>query len=337
MIPGNNYNAKTMKKTFIQTAAIFFALTACSPESEKWESILIDNADSPNNDIRAICFDQDGKMWVGTWGGVFGNVNGNWLPQGPEGYVETLFIASDHTKWSGLWGGGVYKCKAGDKWEKIKDVSPTNSVNVISADRNGSIWIGDWGGGAVNLMGKGEADVNNKIGGTAFKGDQGIVYRDETVDLGDNSVISMTCDAQNRMWFGTYHGLSRFDEGKWTLFNKQNSDLPDNDVYSLCTDSKGNIWAGTCNGLAKISGESWTIYNKDNCGLAEELILAIAEDSRGNIWLGTNKGLSVFDGSDWKSYTTVNSGLIDDRVQAITVFEDKVYIGTGKGISIFRQ
>jgi len=327
-----------MKKLMISLGIFLFALFACTTQKEKWENIRIDDIDSSKNDIRSICFDREGKMWVGTWFGVFENVDGKWQPQGPESYVETLFIGSDDTKWAGLWGGGVYKCEAGGQWENVKEASPTNSVNVISADRKGSIWIGDWGGGAVNLEGKGEIDVNNKNGGAAnFDGHQWVVYRNDSVSLGDNSVVAITCDVKNRMWFGTYHGVSMFENGNWTLYNKQNSQLPDNDVYSLASDSEGNVWVGTCNGLAKVSGENWTIYKKENSGLVENLILAIAEDSHGNIWVGTNKGVSVFNGKEWKTYTVDNSGLIDNRVQAIASFRNKVYVGTGNGISVFEN
>ncbi len=327
-----------MRKLLIQMSILLFVVSACSTHQAKWENIKIDNADSPRNDIRAICFDQNAKMWVGTWGGILENVDGKWLLRGPEGYIETLFIAPDNTKWAGLWGGGVYKCTSEEEWINVKEASPTNSVNIISSDNKGSLWVGDWGGGAVNLEGNGEIDVNNKTGGAAnFNGSRWTVYTDENVELGDNSVVSMACDSQNRMWFGTYHGLSRFDKGTWTPFNKQNSQLPDNDVYSLTADSKGNIWIGTCNGLAKLSGNNWTIFKKENCGLVDNLILSVAEDSSGKIWVGTNKGVSVFDGSKWETFTSSNSKLIDNRVQVIKPYQKKVYLGTSKGISVIEK
>jgi len=326
-----------MKKILLLAALIF--IVAANPMcAGNWKSFLVENSFSPNNDIHSICFDKEGTMWVGTWGGVFKNSGEKWLMQGPDCYVETLFIAPDNTKWVGLWGGGVYKSETGEKWENVKDASPTNSVNVISADNKGNIWVGDWGGGAVNLDGKGEIDVNNKTGGAAnFNGKQWMVYKAEDVKLGDNSVVAIACDKKDHMWFGTYHGLSELENGTWTLFNKQNSPLPDNDVYSLAADSKGNVWIGTCNGLAKLSGDKWNIFRKENCGLADNLILSIAEDTLGNIWVGTTKGVSVFDGSKWKTFTTSNSKLIDNRVQVVKVLGKKVYLGSGKGISVFEK
>jgi ligand-binding sensor domain-containing protein len=296
---------------------ILLIVTACSPKTIHWESLRIVNGDSPGNDIRSICFDRGDKMWVGTWNGVYKNVDGQWLAQGPATYVETLFISHDDTKWVGLWGGGVFKSITGEQWEKVSDASPSGSVNVISSDNKGNLWVGDWAGGAVN-----------------FDGEKWSIYKAGDVKLGDNTVTSIICSPDHCLWFGTYHGLSKFENGTWTLYNNQNSKLPDNDVYTLASDSKGAIWVGTINGLARLSDEKWEVFRKENSGLVDNLILSIAEDSSGNIWVGTNKGVSVFDGSIWKTYTNENSKLVDNRVQVIKVWNKKVYMGTGNGISV---
>lgn len=326
-----------MKKLILSLFLFLFIFTSYS--ADRWTTLKIGEGYSPKNDIYSICFDKQGNLWAGTNYGVYKKEAGKWTAKGTENiYVQTFYIDNSDTKWAGLYGGGVFKSVGGDKWENVKDASPTNSVNVISADNKGNIWVGDWGGGAVNLDGKGEIDVNTKTGGAAnYDGQHWISYKADKVKLGDNSVTSIACDTKNNMWFGTYHGVSKLENGIWTLFNIENSKLPDNDVYSLASDSKGNIWIGTCNGLAKLSGETWTIYKKENCGLVDNLILSLAEDSFGNIWVGTYKGVSVFDGSKWKTYTTKNSKLVHDRVQTIKAWNKKVYIGTTKGISVFEK
>ena len=131
------------------------------------------------------------------------------------------------------------------------------------------------------------------------------------------------------------HGITVYNElTGFKLYNRENSKLPANDVYSLCADSKNNIWIGTTNGLALFTGKSWTIYKKENAGLPSNLILSIAEDQKGFIWVGTDKGISLFNGKKWTTYTVENSSLVDNRVQTIKVHQNKIYIGTGKGISI---
>lgn len=305
----------------------------------RWTTYKIEEGYSPKNDICSICFGKQGGLWVGTNYGIYKNEAGKWVAQNVENiYVQNLFIDDKDTKWAGLYGGGVYKCEAGNNWEIVKDASPTNSVNVITSDKKGNIWVGDWGGGAVNLDGKGEIDVNNKTGGaTNYNGKRWVSYKADQVNLGDNSVTSIVCDAKDRMWFGTYHGLSMLNNGIWTLYNKQNSTLPDNDIYSLASDRKGNVWIGTCNGLVKISGSKWTVYNNENSGLSYDLILSLATGANGSVWVGTNKGAFFFDGTKWINYTVENSGLTDNRVQTIVVYKNKVYFGTSNGISVYEQ
>ena len=308
-----------MKKLLLPLLLILFILPSFS--ANKWTTYKIEEGYSPKNDIYSICFDKQGNLWAGTNYGVYKKEAGKWTAQGVENiYVQSLYIDYNGTKWAGLYGGGVYKSLAGGKWENVKDASPTNSVNVISADNKGNTWVGDCAGGAINYDGK-----------------HWISYKADKVKLGDNSVTSIACDTKDNMWFGTYHGVSKLGNGTWTLFNKENSKLPVNDVYSLAADSKGNIWIGTCNGLAKLSANTWTIYKKENSGLVDNLILSLAEDSFGNIWVGTNKGVSVFDGSKWKTYTAENSKLVHNRVQTIKAWNKKVYIGTTKGISVFEK
>jgi ligand-binding sensor domain-containing protein len=304
--------------------------------AEKWITYKIAPGFSPKNDITAIAFDKAGSWWVATSYGVYKKEGEAWRLQGKDSiYVQTLYIAPNDTKWVGLWGGGVFKCESGQTWEYVKEASPTNSVNVISGNRQGNIWIGDWGGGAVNLNGNGEINTDIKTGGAIqYNGQKWINYKAEQVKLGDNSVVAIACDLKNRMWLGTYHGLSLVDKEQWTLFNTENSRLPDNDVYSLAADANGNLWAGTCDGLAKINNSKWEVYRKQNCGLPDNLILAIAVDKQGNVWVGTNNGAARFNGKQWKVYTTENSELLDNRIQGIAVHDGAIYFCTSRGLSV---
>jgi ligand-binding sensor domain-containing protein len=308
-----------MKKIF----SLLFLLSACYLFSAgKWTSFKItEEGYSPKNDITAICFDKQGCLWVGTSDGIYKKEEKQWELQGIGGiYVQSLYIDRSNTKWVGLWGGGVYKSDSDSIWKNVKEASPTNSVNVITADHQGNIWIGNWNGGAAN-----------------YNGQCWRSYKSDSMKLGDNTVTSIACDSKNRMWIGTYHGLSKLEHDSWTLYNKDNSQLPDNDVYSLAADNKGNVWAGTCDGLVKINGSHWIIYRQENSGLPCNLILSIAIDAKGNIWIGTNKGIAFFNGKNWITYTVENSRLIDNRVQTITVHDNAIYFGTSSGVSVLEE
>jgi len=296
----------------------------------RWITYRIAEEHSPKNDICSVCFDRDGCLWAGTDYGVYQNKDGKWIARGTENvYVQTLFIDAENRKWAGLWGGGIFLCGSDDDWKHAPDASPTGSVNVITADHDGNIWIGDWGGGAVML--------GDTAGG--YAGKKRIVYKagEAQVNLGDNTVTSAVCDARGRMWLGTYHGISVFHDGLWTLYNSENSNLPDNDVYALAAGKDGCVWIGTCDGLVKVFGQEWTVYHTENSGLSCDLVLALATGEDGTIWVGTNKGLFSFDGKKWTNFTVENSGLADNRIQTVTLYHEKIYVGTSQGISVCDQ
>jgi ligand-binding sensor domain-containing protein len=315
-------------KKYITLLMLLIAMKAVA--NGKWTIYKIEDSSSPKNDITAVCFDKQGSMWVATSYGIYKYIDGKWLAQGPENiYVHSLFIDNNDTKWAGLYGGGVFRNTDGVHWKNIPEATKSQSVNIITADQNGSIWVGDWNEGIFNLI------------RTADEKDQWISYRadnEKTGDnkkIGNNSILSIAPDSKNRIWIGSYRGVSMFENNKWTFFNKQNSKLPDNDIYSLATDKKENIWVGTGNGLVKISGTEWTVYNNENSGLSCDLVLSLATDVKGNIWAGTNKGIFFFDGKNWINYTVDNCALTNNRIQTITVHNNKVYFGTSSGLSVY--
>lgn len=275
---------------------------------------------SPANDVTAIRFDSKGDMWVATSFGLYKKEQNQWVLNGDENiYIQGFLIDKQDKKWVGLWAEGLRSSMDGKKWDVVQNEASSGSINSIAIDKNGEIWVGDFSNGVLQSD-KGKW-VNYKAGNVA---------------LGDNSVLSVLAGPQNNMWFGTYHGVSLFDGKSWKLYNKENSQLPDNNVYALLADKKGDIWMGTCKGLARLSANSWKVYNKGNSGLSSDLILSLGTDAKGNLWVGTNKGVNVFDGQRWKQISVENSNLIDNRIQAITSYGSATYVGTSKGIAVFK-
>ena len=302
---------------------ISFVIVAFSVYSQtKWTNIIVSDSIISENDICSIQFDKCGNMWVGTLQGVHERISNKWVPAGlSDMYVQTLYIDANYVKWAGCWGTGLYKSIDGLSWNAVSDVSPAGSINAINSDNTGTLWIGDW-----------------MCGVFSYNNAKWIHHDKSKINLGDNTVTSIVQDAKNNIWFGTYHGVTNYDcaSGASYNYNIHNSKLPDNDVYSLCTDTKNNVWIGTINGLAKYDGQYWTVYKKGGTsGMLSNLILCLACDRKGNIWVGTEKGLCCFNGKRWVGYTTKNSRLIDNRVQTINIRNNKIYIGTRKGISVF--
>ena len=112
---------------------------------------------------------------------------------------------------------------------------------------------------------------------------------------------TMLQDNNGFLWFGTMHGLLRYDGLQTVLFRNNIDDstsLGFDDIVSLYQDTKGNIWIGTWGGgVVKydLSSEKFSTFIAENNGLSDNIIWAISEDKEGNIWFGTqSKGLSIY-------------------------------------------
>lgn len=304
-----------IKRTFI---CLLFCL-ACSVSYSQWTNIRIENQISPKNDIRSICFDNSGTLFVGTANGVYEQKDKEWHAASPEDvYVESFNIDRKNVKRAGIWGGGVYKSNPNKSWEKDEKASISMSANVINNDIDDNIWIGTWNKGLIKI------DAKGKI----------MLYNADNSLLGDNSVLSVATDVDKTLWVGTYHGLSNLREGRWKTYNRDNSGLPNNDIYSLAVDNANKLWIGSCGGLVCFDGKEWTIYNIDNSDIQSNIILSLAVDSNNIIWIGTPDGLAAKKGEMFYVFNTRNSNIINNRIQTMHIKDGRLYLGTASGLSM---
>ena len=108
-------------------------------------------------------------------------------------------------------------------------------------DSRGWFWIATNNGGVAVM----ENQADDKPFFRFYAENDGLINR---------TVWSITEDKQGRMYFGTSHGLSRFDpqNGQWKSFTSKDG-LPNNEVHKFYNDSAGNIWILTKQGFAKLN------------------------------------------------------------------------------------
>jgi ligand-binding sensor domain-containing protein len=153
-------------------------------------------------------------------------------------------------------------------------------------------------------------------------------------------VTSIVIDAQGNKWFGTYHGLWKFDGTNWTNYNYNNSKLTEAGINSATIDVQGIIWLGTFRGVFRFDGANFTNYNESNSGLSNNYVGGIAMDAQRNIWFGNNGSTSEFDGTNWKTYQMNNwingTYLVTNRVNAIAIDANgNKWFGTENGVLTF--
>jgi signal transduction histidine kinase len=137
-------------------------------------------------------------------------------------------------------------------------------------------------------------------------------------------------DAEGTIWVGSSSGLSRFKDGRFTVFTTKDG-LPDNRIVTIARTAGNTTWVLTPRGLVRVAGNRF-VARADIGGVRLESVTTILEDRSGALWLGTGEdGVTRLRDGHAIRYTR-REGLADDTV--LSLFEDRagnVWIGTLRG------
>ena len=260
-------------------------------------------------EIKALCEDRFGDIWIGTWGSGICKLDprtGNFThyrhdPQDPfsPGSDRVFSILEDRagTIWIGTEGnGGLYRFERETEHFQHFQVSASGSlgeelISTLFEDQAGDLWIGTAGDGLGRY---------DRLTGT-FQS-----YRHDPKDahsLSNNHIYTLFQDRSGNLWVGTANQLNRFDRrtGRFERFGirKAGADsLPGSEIYAVFQDHNGRMWIGTEIGLAEMqlisSGEITFRNIPEQEGLAATAVFGILEDARGVLWLQTQKGLTSY-------------------------------------------
>ncbi len=125
------------------------------------------------------------------------------------------------------------------------------------------------------------------------------------------------------MWFATYTGVSRYEDGMFTNYTVADG-LSHNRVWSMMMDSAGTIWVGTQGGVCRFDGKSFVPFpipraevENPYSNLSPLLAFGMAEDQDGNLWFAMDgEGVRKFDGESFTTYTT-KDGLAGNNLRAV--------------------
>jgi ligand-binding sensor domain-containing protein/signal transduction histidine kinase len=275
----------------------------------------------PDNVVQAIAQTRDGYLWLGT-------------REGLARFDGTTFTVFN---------------------EKNTPELKTSGINVLCADRQGTLWIGTDGGGLVrlaagrfhhfdeSLVGNNIRAIHERRDGTLWIGTTNgmIEYKERRFTkftqkdgLSSDLVTAIFEDKAGDLWIGTGKGLNRFKDGTMEAFAMPNQ-LPGDSVRTICQDKGGRIWIGSNNGMLWYNwywSKSFYAYNS-KYGLSDAFVSAICEDREGNLWVGTYSGLNRF--REGRFFTELkNEGIPFERVNAL--FEDRegnLWVGSREGLT----
>ena len=261
-----------------------------------------------HNQIQTIFTDNDGTLWIGTYGGLshyFPDENRfeNFIhdPDNPGSLSNNVIVAVNRGPRGDLWVGtldglnrlneetGVFTTFRKD--QEDSSALQDNVVRSIFSDSRGGLWIGTYGGLSLYSY------ETESFTTWSPKGKN-------TADFGTSYVMTITEDPEEPgiLWIGVWDGgLIRFNtDTKDSL----RFSLPDKRVYTSLIDSSGRLWIGTWGGglilFSRETGETYQYTTQMSDGIPHDIAYSLYEDHSGVLWIGTYAG-GVAKLVDWQN------------------------------------
>lgn len=160
--------------------------------------------------------------------------------------------------------------------------------------------------------------------------------------LSHSTVISITQDKHDIMWFATFDGLNRFDGYSFRVYRnerKNEHSLMHDVLRTLFIDSEDVLWIGNKGGLSRYVAEK-DHFNNYLCpakGSRTTEVNALLEFDNSHLLVGTETGLKVFDKKkeqfvEMQQLTTLNS-----QVQSLARQNNNYLIGTVDGLYVYNS
>lgn len=217
-------------------------------------------------------------------------------------FISSILENTDGKLWVGTLGGLVLFDPATNNYEKFEPANPEvqiTQVGCIQYDSHGNLWTGTIKG-LYRILKSNKGTVSTTGCQTEFYHN---IPGDPTSISGDY-IISILQDTKGRMWFGTYgNGLNEFKEppnsntnGTFISYTERDG-LCDNVVYSILEDDKDNLWLSTDNGLSKfntIDKKFRNYYKTDGLQSNQFYWSASYKNQNGKMYFGGMKGLNAF-------------------------------------------
>ena len=255
-----------------------------------------DSTSIGNNYINFVAEDRDSVLWVGTRTGVsrYDRAHETFSTYQVDGERQVLCML--HAKNGTLWFGGdngLYRFDRstgkGTRYAGSSSIAG-KTIQVITEDRRGHLWIGTKENGVVDLD---VASGNARL----YPGSLGAAS-----GLPDGDTRAIIEDESGMMWVGTYHGgMVRIDPSTGTETRYQHDpnnprSLNLNAIQTMARSGRDGLWVALENGgldrFDIASGNfQHNVYDPNNpTGLNNNSIWAVLEDRSGTLWAGTFAG-----------------------------------------------
>ena len=284
-----------------------------------FKNIPGDSTSIASNNAGNLYLAQNGKIWIGSWGGGVDEfdpetnkaVHYAYDPDNPnslsDNRVQSIYEDKQGIMWFGTFSGGLNRFDPKSHRFTRYQLDPANPKSIsnnriwaITGNGDGNLWLATSNG--LNLF--------DPATGTALH-----YYHnpDDQNSLNHNTVRALLKAKDSILWIGTSVGFCRLDlktqKFKRFLYNGgSNFQFNNNTITSIMLGSHGRLWVGAGKGIYILDPNSGKLQHivpvPDNpSALSDDEIRTIFQDRSGVFWLGTkNKGVEKYNPNRKKFY-----------------------------------
>lgn len=313
-----------------------------------------------DNNITALCQDNQGDIWIGTQKGLnlfnqqsqsfkryFHNRNDTFSLS--NNFIRAILCDYSGKLWIATEGGGLNRMSRNADRRLVFEVfyAGSNSLNhniiqSLAIDRTNNLWIG-------TLSGVNKTDLKKQ----KFR----LYQKNESpysVELAGNVIASLYKDRNDMIWVGNWgQGLNIYDRksGKVEHYASNlpgRNYIPNDYVHTIYEDSAHFIWIGTRDGLLVYQEQTRSFVRPHqfihNPGLPDFTglrIFMMMQECKGNYWIATQDGLfkTAETGSEpIRFHSAAPPGYRISSNLVYAVIEDReglIWIATTEGLDVF--
>lgn len=280
-----------------------------------------------NNPIRAIYYDEEQTLWIGTKGGGILRIK-NYSPEinTPTSFdrisisnstltdntVYCFAPGSTNKLWIGTENGlnyYSYQDKQLKAFTVIADGKKVKYVHSINELNDTTLWISTVGEGIVKII------LDKTSSSPTIKSANRTVL--DNGRMASNYFFTSFVENDSTLWFGNRgYGAYRLNLKTEKLTPYRFDDVVNtqtaNDIFAIYKNEKG-YWLGTSSGLLHFN-EDYSHYHDRADLFSNNTVHGILEDQQNNLWISTNQGLVRFN-------PKTNTGQTYDRENGLEVTE----------------
>lgn len=313
--------------------------------SDHWE---VRNGGLTVTDIRAMAFDSNNNLWIGTYGGGVAKLDGVWRmyrsPGPTSSFINDVFIDRDGSIWcthfepwnpEPIKPNAVSRLKDGEWFVYTRDdFGYMGNFRFGTVDLDGNRWFTCFGYGLLEYT----------------TTDSFIIYNHTNSGLRGDCTSFPLVDKYNNRFFSVYvpgglgEGVSILlsDDTTWGFISRDNYTKA---IWAMGIDSTYKLWLGSemtpiitridlSISVTDPPDEAWWSYSS---GAIPTYTVSVDRDSC--VWIGTSNGIRVLkDTTVVKNYTVRDSPLLSDEVMDIEFdLEGNAIIATRNGLNILHS